>query len=239
MGYAWRNLQSLTLWLRRLLYLSIAIDVLSLADDGYQRSVFQRLIAQGIEATKAVQTANHMGLWANDLVSTPLACVTLATVILAVVWIYRAAANLRGIGASDLMINPGWAVGWYFVPIANFWKPYQAMKEIWQASARPQQWQSLATPLLLPAWWGLWLLGFLVPWIITYMGFQAGAQESWLQTNVAQMVGSLIDMPLNLVFALIITRIWRMQSAHAAPPSSPLPAGALASGASGASGAIG
>jgi len=237
MEYVWRNLQSLTQWLQRLLYLGIAVDLLSLFDDGYQRGVFRRLIAQSVEATKAVQTANHTGMSANDFISLPMATLALATIILAAVWIYRAATNLRALDVQGLTIGPGWAVGWYFIPIANFWKPYQAMREIWQASSRTRQWQDLATPSLLPAWWGLWLLGFFVPLVITSMGIHAGAEENWLHTNTAQMVGTLIDIPQNLLFSLMVGRIWQMQSVHVAPPSSPtLASGIVASDTHGTSG---
>ena len=52
---------------------------------------------------------------------------------------HRANYNARQLGAADMRFTPGWAVGWHFIPIAWFWKPYQAMTEIWRASvnARP------------------------------------------------------------------------------------------------------
>ena len=52
--------------------------------------------------------------------------------------------------------TPGWAVGWNFIPIANLWKPYQAIKEIWVTSAgehltrHPPPWYMLA-------WWLAWI----------------------------------------------------------------------------------
>lgn len=224
MEYAWRNLQSLTLWLRRLLYLGMAIDLLSLASDIYQRGVFRHLIAQGVATVEAAKTADHAGVWVSEFVSNPMACVALATTVLAAVWIYRASTNLRALGAQGMTIGPGWAIGWYFIPIANCWKPYQAMKEIWQASARPQQWQGMAAPSLLRMWWGLWLLSFFVPGIIMIdagvTAHHGGTAEGWLLNNAAQIVGSLFDIPLTLLFILLVGNIWRMQSNHAAPPSS-------------------
>jgi hypothetical protein len=227
MEYAWRNLQPLTLWLRRLLYLGVVIDLFALASDIYQGGVFRQSIAQGIAAAEAGKTADLAGAWASAFVSYPLACLGLVTTILAAVWIYRAATNLRVLGAQAMAIEPGWAVGWYFIPIANCWKPYQAMKEIWQASARPQQWQGLAAPPLLRMWWGLWLLNFFIPCIVvigaSMTARHGSTTESWQLNHAAQMVGSLIDMPLSLVFAALVGKIWRMQASHAASPSSPMP----------------
>lgn len=223
MACAWRNLQSLTRWLQRLIYLGIFIDLLTLASEGYRRSVFRRLMAQGVEAAKVVQTANHTGVWANDYVSIPLTGLGLATTILAAVWIYRAATNVRMLGAQGLTVSPGWAVGWYFVPIANFWKPYQAMKEICQASAQPLQWRGSVVPKLLPAWWALWLLSVLIPVSIGMAaGLHADAARSWLYNAVARTTGSLLDIPLSLVFAHMIGRIWQLQSSHPIPSSAPV-----------------
>src|SRR5579863_1150161 len=80
--------------------------------------------------------------------------------ILAIVvffWIYRAAVNARRLGAANLRHSPGWAVGWFFVPIANLGMPYRAMGEIWRASADPARWQEQRVPSLLRWWWFLGL----------------------------------------------------------------------------------
>lgn len=67
-------------------------------------------------------------------------------------WTFRAAHNLRALGALALKTTPGWAVGWYFVPIANLWKPYQAGIEIWQASQSPFSIERRSAPAYLKAW---------------------------------------------------------------------------------------
>lgn len=86
----------------------------------------------------------------------------LFSAIVFVVWTYRAAGNLRAIGAADPKISPGWAIGWYFVPLLNFWKPYQAMKRIADASERPFAPQLAASNPVLPVWWTGWIIGLLL-----------------------------------------------------------------------------
>jgi hypothetical protein len=44
-------------------------------------------------------------------------------------WIHAANRNARAMGAQGLRFSPGWALGYYFVPVLSLWKPYQAMKE--------------------------------------------------------------------------------------------------------------
>jgi len=214
MGYAWKDQQSLTRWLQRLLYLSLAIDVLQLTDEARQRHAFSGLIAQGIETASAAQATDHADLWSSSFVTVPLVCATLLIFVVAATWIYRAAGNLRALDVQGLKVSPGWAVGWYFVPIANLWKPYEAMKEIWQASTRPQQWQGAAVSPVLPLWWTLWLLDVVIPWITTGMGFHADATSKWLLGNAALMISSLNGIPQNLLFIWLVGQIWKMQSGH-------------------------
>ena len=80
------------------------------------------------------------------------------------IWTYRLDKNLRALGASGLEYRPGWAVGYFFVPIMNLYRPYQAFCEIWQASDPSPEAQtqvgrrSIRVPALLGFWWGFWLL---------------------------------------------------------------------------------
>lgn len=85
-----------------------------------------------------------------------LACV-LAAFVLVGLWIYRANANAHALG-GDLSVSPGWAVGWFFVPIACLFKPYLAMKETWLASHFGGNWGDGEATDLLSWWWGLWIL---------------------------------------------------------------------------------
>ena len=88
--------------------------------------------------------------------------VYVATTVLFGVWIYRAARNLRALGASNLRFGPGMAVGSYFIPILNLFMPFQAMKEIWNASRTPLSKNLRAGNSLLTMWWTLWLITFLI-----------------------------------------------------------------------------
>jgi hypothetical protein len=75
----------------------------------------------------------------------------IASFILVGRWIYLASANAHAF-SSEMTITPGWAVGWYFIPVANLFKPLQAMKEIWFASHPYGPGEREGTPPLL-AWW--------------------------------------------------------------------------------------
>jgi uncharacterized protein DUF4328 len=86
--------------------------------------------------------------------------VFVATVVVFLMWVHRSSRNLASFGWRSQGHSPSWAVGSYFVPIANLFMPYQAMKEIWLKSrpARSQPFSfSNSPPGILPAWWAFWL----------------------------------------------------------------------------------
>ncbi|MEZ6241595.1 MAG: DUF4328 domain-containing protein [Phycisphaerales bacterium] len=90
------------------------------------------------------------------------------TVVLFCIWTFRSAVNARTLGARGFRITPGWAVGWYFIPVATLWMPFKAMSEIWRASIHPIKgddrtaWRNAPVGVLLQAWWTSWVLGTLV-----------------------------------------------------------------------------
>jgi len=97
----------------------------------------------------------------------------LISVVVICFWLYRAHANLRAAGHEDLQFTPGWAVGWYFVPILNLFMPFRAMKELWATTFAEENQFSSEAPGTIALWWG----ALIVSGIVSNVGarFQAGA----------------------------------------------------------------
>ncbi len=93
-----------------------------------------------------------------DLIAMVMALALLGSFIVVAMWIHRAHANLEAADLPALEYSPGWAIGWYVVPIANFFKPFQAMRELWHASHGAIGSYSDPAPGLLWVWWLCWLL---------------------------------------------------------------------------------
>lgn len=133
------------------------------------------------------------------------------TIVLVSKWIYRASRNAHAVGAG-LTISPPWSVGWFFIPVANLWKPFQAMRETWQVSSQPDAWRSVATPSLLRWWWGLWIvsniLGNLSFRLSTKIHTVAGA----IASDYVDVLSAVIEVPLALALIRIVTRITDLQA---------------------------
>ena len=77
-------------------------------------------------------------------------------------WVFRANKNARALSPQTLEYSPAWAVGWFFVPVACLWKPYQVVREIYKASRTPHGWRSTKAATLVGWWWGLALIGYVL-----------------------------------------------------------------------------
>ncbi|WP_086608965.1 DUF4328 domain-containing protein [Erythrobacter donghaensis] len=122
------------------------------------------------------------------MISTTL--VFVVSVIVVAMWIHRAHANLHEAGLPGLETSPGWAVGWFFVPIANLFKPFQAMRELWHESHQSADSFSSDAPGTLTLWWGLWIVGNILGNISMRLGMAADAGN--LQVATILGIGSSI-----------------------------------------------
>lgn len=136
-------------------------------------------------------------------------------VIATLVWIHRANEKAHALGAQDMMVRPGWAVAWFFVPLANLVMPFITMRELWQASANPKDWQLERTPLALPLWWACWL-GSGVAGAIAFRLTLEGEPAAASGTQLLYLVSDALAVPAALLLAWLIGGIDALQR-RAAP----------------------
>jgi hypothetical protein len=79
----------------------------------------------------------------------------IATMIVFSYWIYVAGQNLVEADIEDLDFTPASRIWWFAVPIASFFKPFQGMRELWNASRGTLPYDT--NDSLVATWWALWL----------------------------------------------------------------------------------
>jgi hypothetical protein len=136
--------------------------------------------------------------------------VFIAGAVLTLRWIYLANANARALGATDMMATPGWAVGWFFVPLANLVMPFQTMRELWKASARPADWQMERAPGAILLWWLLWLASGVTGSIASALSTEPELAEG-SAAEAIYLLSDLCFIPALLLMAWLIGRIEAMQ----------------------------
>jgi hypothetical protein len=88
---------------------------------------------------------------------------SIITGIVYFVWLYRAYANLPALGVDRLDASPGWAIGHYFIPILNLFRPYQTMAEIWSCSIPLEDnRQGRTSSAIVGWWWAGWIIAALL-----------------------------------------------------------------------------
>ena len=121
-------------------------------------------------------------------------------------WIYRASANAHSLSEA-MTISPGWSVGWYFIPIANLFKPYQAMKETWLASHSG----AYVDARLLPWWWGLWIVTNVLGNISMRMELDGSAEQALGFVTFIDVTSAALNVPLCLILIRILNEVAEAQ----------------------------
>ena len=129
-------------------------------------------------------------------------------------WIYLANSNARALGADDMIVTPGWAVGWFFVPLMNLAMPFVAIREMWKASANPRDWQTEPAPLTIPLWWGFWLAAGVTGSIAFRLDLEFG-KEVGSAAEAFYFASDLFTIPALLLLARLVAGIQAMQARHA------------------------
>lgn len=145
--------------------------------------------------------------WTTGLVS-------IGSLILFLVWFYRANANARALGADDLMGSPGLSVGWFFIPIAALFMPYVVMRDTWKASAAPRDWQAQPTAPIIGFWWAAWLISNSTA-LIAFQISLSGDVEMMDALGVIDLISNLTAIPAAVLGALIVARVQWLQASPA------------------------
>lgn len=139
----------------------------------------------------------------------------LITSIIFLRWKYISNKNARSMGIVDMEFTPGWSVGWYFIPIANLWKPYHALKEIFKAS-NPEytdNWKLAEYPSILPLWWILWLLTSFIGNIVLNMMFRTETIEQFITMSWLYIFSDILGVPLGIIVITLVSKLQEWQSA--------------------------
>jgi hypothetical protein len=112
-----------------------------------------------------------------------------------------------------LKYSPGWAVGWFFVPIFLLWKPYQVIMEIWKASDPTTDindstaWQKSPASSLVSSWWFLLLASTVIGNIVSRLALRAETLIEILTASWWGFVIDAIDIPVVILTMLIVRSI--------------------------------
>ena len=81
---------------------------------------------------------NEETRWAHTFIRNTLLVSRLvlygAIAVAFIAWLHRCRINVRAFGCRRFRYSRTWAINGFFVPILNFFRPYQVVSEVWRAS---------------------------------------------------------------------------------------------------------
>jgi uncharacterized protein DUF4328 len=202
----YRDATSLNLWTLRLQYAHVAMSVIAIVSGYMQLELLQAMDLGAFESQEAMEAAAEANDTRQQIVGIFQFVVFITAGVLSLKWIHRACFNAR-VRAKYMQFTPGWAVGWYFIPIANFWKPYQAMKEIWENTAEQANKSMAEGAWLLGWWWTFWIVSNIFANAAFRMSLRAETIDSLLSSTRMMLASDLVDIPLTFLFIQIVRKV--------------------------------
>ena len=115
-------------------------------------------------------------------------------------WIHRVNSNAHAWSAT-MGVSPGWNVGFFFIPIANLWKPYEGVRETWEAS---HDGPDYLAPGWMRWWWACWLVVNILGNISFRIGMEATTAGGIAIGAAIDVVAGVIGIPLALLLIRLI-----------------------------------
>jgi len=182
-------------WVQGIFIISGLLSVVSFFS-GYLQSQLLNNVLNGKYFTLAEAQANDNREAIIGYIQTAF---LLIGIVVFLMWVYRANKNLHAFNNPVIKFSPGWTVGWFFIPIASFWKPYQAVSEISKASdpnidPNLNSVDKLPTPAIVALWWAFFLLSNFVSQIAFRLVLHKDTVTELLTSTYAYMVSDVINL---------------------------------------------
>jgi len=206
-----------TRWVVALLAATIVVDVVGIVVDFWHIALIDRFL-DGLDAdTDALGSSDTR----QAIVGGVEALLVLATGVAFIRWFHGAYRNVALLGTTELRFKPGWAIGAWFVPFLNLWRPKQIADDIWRASnpdapeAQGLAWHQERTTPLLALWWLLWLANSIATEIASRVWFTADTLTAYRASARLDIVSLAIDIASALLAILVVHRITNRQHERA------------------------
>jgi len=203
-----------------LLWICVGLAAIGVVSDLMEYSLLGRLerfdFASRSEAVAAAE--------ASDSRQRAIGVVQLGFELLAgivfIAWFFGMYTNLKAMG-RNLKHGTGWAIGGWFVPILNLWRPKQIADEIYRGSDREAgpgdaAWGVRPVPQILHWWWAAWLLSLVVWRASAVMASDATAVDDLKSAAVATTTGDLMTLISGVLAIIVVSMLTERQTKWAA-----------------------
>ncbi|WP_097885849.1 DUF4328 domain-containing protein [Streptomyces sp. st140] len=194
-----------------LLGLVIAADLFAIGTGLHLRGLWQGLATDGALNIYTGDGRTAEALYGIAAISQGVAL--LATGVVFIIWFHRTRRNAEVFDPSVQRMGPGWAVGGWFVPIANFWFPYRVASGVWEASAqtRPDGGRRTVPRTPLNLWWGAWVVSLLAARVTGRLWERAGEPAEVVRAAGLVAASDAVDIVAAVLAILYVRAVTGMQ----------------------------
>jgi hypothetical protein len=123
-------------------------------------------------------------------------------------WLSRAYGNLDAVAPAQRRYSQGWAVGAWFVPVLNLWRPKQTVNDVWRAGGT-------SPSTLLAVWWaGFILSGWTGTLILRSVNDES--PQGYRDSTIAYLISDGLDVPITiLAIVAVVKTTQRLELARA------------------------
>lgn len=211
-----RPLERRARWAVALLALALLADLVAVVSGVTERGLLTRIADGEIVSDDEVAASDLR----QGVVAIVQGLLYIAAAVAFLAWFFRAYTNLEILGVQGLRYGRRWAVGAWFVPFLNLFRPKQIANDIWRGSdpAAPEKVYAGAGPVpgLFAFWWAAFLVtGFLYN-AASRADLRADGADELLAANglwLAADVTSIVATPLAIA---VVRRTTSRQEARAA-----------------------
>jgi hypothetical protein len=208
----YKPISDLANWVQALFFISGLAAVVSILS-GLMQSKLLNDALNGKYISLAKATANDNR---EALIGWVQVGFLLIAAILFLVWVHRANKNLHAFKNPALRFSPGWAVGWFFIPIMWLFRPYQVVNEISKASnpdidPAVNNVNNLPAPAIVAVWWAFFLISNYIGWFAFRYFLQDDTVSDLLNSTYAYMVDDAVNVVGFIITIFLVRTISQSQ----------------------------
>lgn len=204
-----RPLRGLSTAVVVLLGLCIAADLFAIAMGANVRSLMDRVLEGDFPGQDEADRAD--ALYFGSGIIQVLAMLATATVF--IIWFHRARVNAELFSPGTQGLSRGWAIGAWFVPLANLVMPRLVAGDTWRSSGRP----GAAPPSTgwVTGWWTVWVVGAVFARIASVQYKNAEEADEVKQAAASVMAADSINIVAAVLAIVVVRKLTAMQEERA------------------------
>ena len=128
-------------------------------------------------------------------------------------WIYKTNQAAHILGGDAMTMSPGWNVGWFFIPIGNLFKPFEGLRESYQATVNFDAPYAVEVPGAMRLWWGTWIASSILSNAAMRLQMMAPqGSNAMTVVNVTYGIVGIIAIPLSLSLIATVREVTEAQA---------------------------